>query len=174
MGNLGQELAKIRGFEVVRDNARTAFDVFTDEKGRKHNFPTEIKLPTRADSRSAGYDFYIPKDVTINPGQSVLVFTDVKAYMLEDEVLEIYIRSSLAVKQGIILANSVGVIDASYYSNESNDGNIGIALVNTSGKTVELSAGDRIAQGIFKKYLTVDDGETLNEVRTGGIGSSGK
>lgn len=164
---------KTRGFEVVADQHRTAFNIFTDEKKRQVKFPVNIKLPTRADKSSAGYDFYLPKDVQILPGQKVLIFTDVKAYMQEDEVLELYIRSSLAIKYGLMLSNNVGIIDSSYYSNKGNDGNIGISIVNTSGKTVELKAGERIAQGIFKKFLVTDDDNASGE-RVGGFGSSGK
>ena len=167
-------MSKLRGFEVVRDNARTAKEVFTDEKKRKHEFPIDIKLPTRADVRSAGYDFYLPKDLKLLPMQKTIVWTDVKAFMQPDEVLEIYIRSSLAIKQGVMLSNNVGIVDSSYYGNESNDGNIGIAIVNTTGTTVELKAGERIAQGIFKKFLIADEDNTISSERTGGFGSSGK
>lgn len=165
---------KIRGFEVVKDEARTAYDVFTDEKKKTHKFLSDITLPTRADKGSAGYDFYIPKDITLLPAQKTIIFTDVKAYMQEDEVLKIYIRSSLAIKKGLMLSNNVGIIDASYYENEGNDGNIGIPIVNTSGKAVELVKGDRIAQGIFQKYLEADEDITQSDVRTGGFGSSDK
>ena len=163
-----------RGFEVVREDKRTAFNVFTDEKGVKFNFPKDIKLPTRADKGSAGYDIYLHSDLRLLPMQKTIVFTDIKSYMLPDEVLEIYIRSSLAIKQGLMLSNNVGIVDASYYNNEGNDGNIGIALVNTTGKTIELSAGSRIAQGIFKKFLIVDEDDTSDIIRSGGMGSSGE
>lgn len=167
-------MTKQRGFEVVDDKHRTAFEIFTDEKKRKHQFPLEIKLPTRADGGSAGYDFYLPKDLKLLPMQKTLVFTDVKAYMQPDELLEIYIRSSLAIKKGLMLSNNVGIVDSSYYNNEGNDGNIGIALVNTTGITVELKAGERIAQGIFKKFLVIDEDVVESDKRVGGIGSSGK
>lgn len=167
-------MTKIRGFEVVAEEHKKHFDVFTDEKGIKHNFPKETKLPTRADARSAGYDFYVPKDIQLLPMQKTLVFTDVKAYMQDDEVLQLHIRSSLAVKSGIMLSNSTGIIDASYYNNEGNDGNIGVALVNTTGRTVELKEGDRFAQGIFINYLEADDDKVLAKERVGGVGSSGK
>lgn len=165
---------RLRGFEVVADEHRLAKDIFTDEGKRKHEFLTDITLPTRADEGSAGYDFYLAKDITLLPAQKMLVFTDVKAYMQEDEILYLYIRSSLAVKQGIMLSNNVGIVDSSYYSNKGNDGNIGLALVNTSGRAVALKKGERIAQGIFAKYLVADVDETSKEVRDGGIGSSGK
>ena len=149
-----------RGFEVV------------DIKFRKH-LEVDIQLPTRSDSRSAGYDFYTPVDVTIAPGERCLVWTDVKAYMQDNEVLMLYVRSSIGVKKGIVLSNGTGIIDASYYSNPDNDGRIGISLFNTSDKEVKLLAGERIAQGVFMQYLVADDDAVLNKERIGGFGSSG-
>ena len=167
-------MSKIRRFEEVSKKHKTIFDIFTDEKGSKHKFPKDIKLPTRNDSSSAGYDFYIPKDVELLPRKQTIVLTDVKAYMQEDEVLNIYIRSSLATKHGIQLSNNVGVIDASYYNNPDNDGNIGLCLHNTSGRTVVLEEGSRVAQGIFTKYLITDDDVCTSKERSGGFGSSGE
>jgi dUTP pyrophosphatase len=167
-------MPKIRGFEVVSKDFRTAFNILTDEKKNKISIPVDIKLPARADERSAGYDFYAPKDVQILPNHTVVFFTDVKAYMQPDEVLKIYIRSSLAIKKGLVLSNGVGIIDSSYYNNPDNDGNIAMAIKNTSGTAVTIAAGDRIAQGIFVKYLTADEDTKLNTERTGGIGSSGE
>jgi len=174
MGNLEQELTKLRGFEEVQEEHKAHHTVYTDEKKKKVIFPKEVKLPKRADEKSAGYDFYMPCDLTLSPMQKTIVFTDVKAYMQEDELLQIYIRSSLAIKQGLMLSNNVGIIDSSYYNNKGNDGNIGIALVNTTGKTIQLKEGDRIAQGVFIKFLTIDMEELLDTKRTGGMGSSGK
>ena len=152
---------KTRGFEIVDENFRK-------------NIDTSIQLPVRGDSRSAGYDFYTPIDIALQPGERKLIWTDVKAYMLDEEVLLIYIRSSIGVKHGIVLSNGTGIIDASYYNNEKNDGNIGISLYNTSDKIVNIAAGERIAQGIFMQYLTADDDNVLNKTRAGGFGSSGK
>jgi dUTP pyrophosphatase len=85
----------------------------------------------------------------------------------------LYVRSSVGVKKGIVLSNGTGIIDASYFSNKSNDGNIGLALYNTSDKEVVLEAGERIAQGLFMNYLVTDNDEVLNAQRVGGFGSSG-
>ena len=73
-----------------------------------------------------------------------------------------------------MLKNTTGIIDADYYGNESNDGNIGLALYNTGDEAVVIQKGDRLVQGIFIKYLTVDNDSYINDERTGGIGSSGK
>ena len=100
-----------------------------------------IELPKRATKGSAGYDFYSPVDVVIQPGERCLVWTDVKSYMQENEVLMLYVRSSIGVKKGVVLSNGTGIIDSSYYSNPGNDGNIGISLFNTSDKEVHILAG---------------------------------
>lgn len=131
------------------------------------------KLPTQADVQSAGYDFYLPENVTLPPGKVTLVFTDVKVYMPSDAVLFVTIRSSLA-KQGILLANAPGVIDASYVDNPTNEGNIGLLLYNTTSLPITLDAGSRVAQGICLNFLKAQGAEVLKKERTGGFGSSGK
>lgn len=151
---------KVRGFEVVNDEKR------------KHK--TNINLPIRADRGSAGYDFYSPISVDIAPSEKTTIWTDVKSYMAKDEVLKVYPRSSMGIKHNVSLANTVGIIDSSYYNNPDNDGNIGICIVNNSKEVYSISEGDRIGQGIFQKYLVADDDNVLNEERTSGIGHSGK
>jgi len=130
-----------------------------------------IVLPMRQTKKSAGYDFYLPYDVTISVGKNCIVKTGVKVMLEEDEVLEIYIRSSMAIKKGLMLVNQVGIIDADYYNNADNDGHIMIAIFNSSDCDVCLKKGDRIAQGVFKKYLITCDDDTSN-CRSGGIGST--
>ena len=147
-----------RGFEVVRDKHRTA--------------DGEIKLPVRSDTRSAGYDFYSPVDIVIPPNESRLFFTDVKAYMEDYEVLMLYVRSSMG-KKHVVIANGTGIIDASYYNNPDNDGNIGFRLLNLGKEDYVIRKGDRIGQGVFMKYLITDDDNATGD-RTGGFGSSGK
>lgn len=148
-----------RGFQVVVD------------EHRKHP-DAEIQLPVRGDSRSAGYDIRIPVSVTLKPNERVLVFTDIKAYMQDDEELELHVRSSIGIKKGIILSNITAIIDSSYYGNITNDGNLGLALWNTSDKEVTLEAQERVCQGIFKKYLVADNDVCLQAERIGGIGST--
>lgn len=152
-------MEKIRGFEAVVEEMR---------KGTM-----DYILPVRGSSKSAGYDISSPIDVVIEPHSSVLVWTNIKAYMLQDEVLEVYIRSSSAIKRNLMLKNLVGIIDADYYSNTGNDGNIGVCLYNMSDEVVVIEKGQRICQGIFKKYLIADDDVCLKNERTGGVGSTG-
>lgn len=164
-----------RGFEIVKESERKNFEEGTIA-GKKRKVYHDITLPQRADVRSAGYDFFAPKDIDILPGHKLILWTDVKAYMGDDEVLELYPRSSMGIKKGLMLSNTVGVIDSSYYNNEGNDGNIGLPLLNTSGVAIKIKAGERIVQGIFKQYLVAENGnpEESEKGRTGGLGSTGK
>ena len=131
-----------------------------------------LVLPKRSTKNSAGYDFISPVKVEIEPNKIYLIPTGVKASMQEDEVLQLYIRSSLGIKKGIVLANQVGIIDSDYYNNESNEGHIFIALENQSEETFILEKGSAFAQGLFMKFLKVsNEVETMKE-RVGGIGSS--
>ena len=148
----------VRGFEIV-----SAYE----GKG--------IALPLRGTAASAGYDLSAAESVVIAPGDMAMVPTGVKAYMEPDEVLYIHIRSSLAVKRQLVLMNSVGVVDADYYNNPDNEGHIFIALWNRGKEAVTLKAGERLAQGVFMKYLLAD-GDTAGkgQDRQGGFGSTGK
>ena len=131
-------------------------------------------MPVRKTCASAGYDIAAAENVCLQPGEMALIPTGLKAYMQPDEYLAIHIRSSLAVKQRLVLANSQGIIDADYYNNPDNEGHILIALINGGSQDVVVSTGMRIAQGIFCKYLLTDqEDSTGKEERTGGIGSTG-
>lgn len=157
--------------ELVEDNKlKRGFEI-VNEEFRKHP-NVEIQLPTRGSKISAGYDFYLPYDLILQPGEKTCVWSDVKAYMQEGEVLMLHVRSSIGIKKGLMLSNITGVIDADYYNNPNNDGNIGIALYNYSNETVELKHGERICQGVFIPFLVADNGNTDKE-RVGGIGSTG-
>lgn len=144
------------------------FEVVKDEHRKNSG---DIKLPTRSSEHSAGYDFYSPINAIIQPNESVMIWTDVKAYMYWDNALILIPRSSMG-KHPIMIANSVGLIDADYYSNKDNDGNIGFRLLNIGKTPYEIKVGDRIGQGIFVRYGTVDNDNTTTK-REGGFGSSG-
>lgn len=131
-----------------------------------------IHIPERKTRRSAGYDIESAADMELLPGKTCIVPTGLKAYMKDDEYLAIHIRSSMGIKKGILLSNSTGIIDSDYYNNEDNEGHIMIALRNLSDKTFVIHKGDRLAQGIFCKYLVASDDKAVGE-RKGGIGSTG-
>jgi dUTP pyrophosphatase len=149
----------IRGFQEVAEQHKKV--------------KSSTKMPQRSDKKSAGYDFYSKDEITLAPFQFYTFWTDVKAYMRENEVLEVYIRSGLGCK-GLRLRNCTGIIDSSYFENPDNDGNIGLCIVNESGKDFRINIGDRLAQGIFKTYLVADNDSTIHTERQGGFGSSGQ
>ncbi len=130
-----------------------------------------IILPKRQTKYSAGYDFYVAADTVIKAHSIALIPTGIKAYMEGDEVLKIYIRSSIPKKRGLTLANNVGIIDSDYYENPDNDGHIMIQVFNITDNDVVVKKDERIAQGIFQKYLLADDDITDSQ-RIGGFGST--
>lgn len=132
-----------------------------------------VRLPQRKTRHSAGYDLEAAEEVTVQPGQVALVPTGLKAYMGEGEVLLLAVRSSLAVKRRLALANGIGVIDADYADNPDNEGHILVAVVNLGTEPVTIARGERVAQGIFVNYLTVA-GDQPGGQRVGGIGSTGR
>ena len=128
-------------------------------------------MPVRGTVNSAGYDLYAPHGATIGPGETVLFKLGVRAFMQPDEVLMLHVRSSVGIKKGLILANATGVIDSDYYGNESNGGEICVCLRNVSDKPCYIAQGEKIAQGVFMKYLIADN-DTTQAKRTGGVGST--
>ena len=131
-----------------------------------------IRLPARATSGSAGYDFFTPVPLTLDPGESMKVPTGVRAEIDAGWVLQIFPRSSLGFKFRLQLNNTVGIIDSDYFYSD-NEGHMFIKITNDSreGKTVELGQGAGFAQGIFIPYgITVDD--ECSDVRNGGFGST--
>ena len=153
-------MEKTRGFEIAKG---------FEDKG--------IKLPVRKTKYSAGYDVEAAEDVVIPSFKKgmkpTLVKTGIKAYMEEDEMLLLYNRSSNPGKKGLILANSVGVIDKDYYGNPDNDGHIMFAFFNVKEEDIEIKKGDVVGQAIFQKYLVTDDDVAEGE-RVGGFGSTNK
>ena len=135
---------KTRGFEVAKG---------FEDKG--------INLPERKTKYSAGYDIEAAEDIIIpafKPGiNPSFIKTGLKAYMQDDEYLMLCNRSSNPGKRGLVLANSVGIIDSDYYENPDNDGHFMFAYYNFFDHDVEIKKGDVVGQAIFMKYLTVDN-----------------
>lgn len=131
-------------------------------------------MPVRATEFSAGYDLCVINDSpkTIRPGETYIFDTGVKVHMEKDEVFQIYIRSSVGIKRNLILSNCVPIIDADYPDT------IKLAITNVGQFAQIVDTNERIAQGIFTKYLVVDGEEKAEkkpkEKRKGGIGSTNK
>ena len=153
-------MEKLRGFEIAKG--------WEDKK---------INLPKRSTKYAAGYDVEAAEDTVIpafKPGvKPTLVPTGLKAYMQDDEMLCLYNRSSNPKKKGLVLANSVGIVDKDYYGNSDNDGHIMYAFWNFKDEEIKVEKGERIGQAIFQKYLVADNDVAGGE-RTGGFGSTDK
>lgn len=159
--------------------------------------PNKIIMPRRATSCSAGYDICACVSITIpsiwrvisqtNTPQDLiykkdwltqfvkptLVPTGIKVKMPRDNALFLYNRSSNPLKRGLVLANGVGVIDADYYNNPSNEGEIFGSFYNFSPSDYTIHDGDVIMQGVFKDYLLADNDNATGQ-RYGGFGSTDK
>ena len=145
---------RIRGFELVS------------------SFKNKNLLPKRETAHAAGYDLKVAERTVIAPKEIKLVPTGVKAYMQAGEVLYLYDRSSNPRKKGLVLINSVGVIDGDYYGNPGNEGHIFAQMQNITDQEVVLEEEDRIVQAVFSPFLLTDNDEA-DGVRTGGFGSTG-
>ncbi len=151
-------MEKVRGFEIAKGY---------ENKG--------INLPERKTKFSAGYDMEAAEDVIIpsfrKGSNPTFIKTGVKAYMGDNEYLMLANRSSNPKKKGLILANSVGIIDKDYYENPDNDGDIIFAFYNIKEEDVEIKKGDIIGQAIFMPFLVADN-DKADGIRVGGFGST--
>ncbi len=158
----------------MRKFERISYKQFKKDISDDKELYNSIVLPTRSTSSSAGYDIRSMTHDIIKPGESKVFKTGLKVIMESDEALLIFDRSSFGYKYNVSLANSVGVIDSDFYNNPENEGHFSVKLINHGDKDLEINIGDRIAQGIFMKYLVVDDEKEIKNKRKGGIGSTGK
>lgn len=149
-----------RGFEIAKG--------FEDKN---------INIPVRKTKYSAGYDIEAAEDTIIPSFKKgvapTLIKTGLKAYMKEDEYLMLCNRSSNPKKKGLVMANSVGIIDKDYYGNPDNDGHFMFSFFNIKDEDVVIKKGEAIGQAIFQKYLTIDNDQAEGE-RIGGFGSTSK
>ena len=153
-------MERIRGFEVAN-----GFENYN------------LTMPIRKTEKSAGYDVCAAEDTIIPPfsfnSKPTLIKTGIKAYMPKDEYLMLCNRSSNPFKKGLVLANSIGIIDSDYYSNKDNDGAFAYAFYNFFSEPLEIKKGEVIGQAIFCKYYTTDNDNATGE-RLGGFGSTSK
>lgn len=131
-------------------------------------------LPKRQTKYSAGYDFRAAEDAVVTDTiEPVLVHTGVKVKLGKKQVLLIANRSSNPVKRGLMLANGIGVIDADYYNNPKNEGEIMGMFYHLGLGQYKIHRGDRIMQGIVVNY-EIAENDQANGKRLGGIGSTGE
>ena len=158
----------------MRKFEKISYEQFKKDISSDLELYNSYNLPKRSTKGSAGYDFGSIMDFTLKPGEIKKIPLGIKASMNSDEVLFLIVRSSMGFKYNVRMCNQVGVIDSDYYGNLDNEGHIFIKLENHGDKDYVVKKGDKIIQGIFIKYLTVDEEEKINNARTSGIGSTDK
>ena len=132
----------------------------------------DIKLPERSTLNSAGYDFFALENIIFLPETITRVFTGVKCELMSNQVLILANRSSNPSKKGLVLLNGIGVIDADYYGNPDNDGEIAFEFYNMLDEVVEIKKEEKLGQGLILKFDKVEDDYVTN-VRKSGWGSTG-
>lgn len=132
----------------------------------------DIRLPKRATSGSAGYDFYSTATIELKPNETTRIPSGIRVRMDKGYVLNLYPRSSFGLKYQMSLLNTVGIIDSDYYFAE-NEGHIIIGIVNRGDQTMRINIGERFVQGLFGAYYLALEADVVNK-RSGGFGSSGK
>lgn len=130
-------------------------------------------VPTYGTACAAGADLYalLDGDITINPGETVLIHTGIAMQIPDGYGAFIFARSGIATKRGLAPANKVGVIDSDYR------GEIMVPIHNHSGAVQQIASGERVAQMVIMPYITADfvECDSLDETERaeGGFGSTG-
>ncbi len=148
---------------------KISFEQFQKEIKDDKELYDEYILPKRKTKYSAGYDFFAIEDFEIQPGERKKIPTGYRAKFLNDEVLMLFVRSSMGFKYNVRMTNQVGIIDADYFDNKETFGHMYISLQNEGSKVFKVKKGESYAQGIFLKYLTC--GEEVDNIRNGWTGS---
>ena len=130
-----------------------------------------VPLPKYETAGAAGFDLAASVDMTVAPGQVVLVPTGLVIAVPEGHVLGVFARSSTPLKRGLMVANGVGLVDSDYRGPADE---IKIEVVNFTQAPVQVRRGDRLAQGVVLKFERADwlEGEAAAVTR-GGFGSTG-
>ena len=150
---------------------KISFEQFKKDVKDNQALYDSYNLPKRTTTYAAGYDFESLIDFDLNPGENIKIPLGIKVYMESDEVFLLLVRSSMGFKYNVRMCNQVGIIDADYVDNDENEGHMWIKLYNEGEKVFSIKKGDRIAQGIFIKYLRTDD-DLIGQPRKGGLGST--
>ena len=144
-------------------------NVFTEPYAQEY---VNIKIPKRATSGSAGYDFFAPFDFSLVPGATIKIPTGIRCILKEGFVLKEYPRSGLGFKYRVRLDNTVGIIDSDYYKSD-NEGHIFIKITNEGQQILEVKQGEAFCQGIIVEHFYAEEDE-VTEQRNGGFGSTSK
>lgn len=158
--------------KISKEQFSKDFNISVDYSIRGFEMYDDLKLPKRATTGSAGYDFFAPYDIEILPRQTALIPTGIRVILDDDKFLAIYPRSGLGFKYKMQLWNTIPVIDADY-SGSDNEGHVWVKFYNDSpdGKTIEIKEGEAMCQGVIQQFFKTED-DNADGVRNGGFGST--
>ena len=155
---------------IVAEFEKVSIEQFNKDLNGLDGSYDEVKIPCRATSGSAGYDFYSPVDIVLKPMETVKIPTGIRCKIKDGYVLSLYPRSSLGFKFQMALLNTTGIIDSDYY-NADNEGHIIAGIINRGDKNLVIKKGDRFIQGLFTAYYLALEEENT-KLRHGGFGST--
>ncbi len=153
---------------------KISFEQFKKDCSDDEELYNNFSLPKRSTKYSAGYDFFSLYDFILKPNESKKIPTGIKFNMNTDEMLMLVVRSSMGFKYNVRMCNQIGIFESDYYNNPNNEGHAWLKLQNEGDKDYIVKKGDAICQGIFIKFLTIDNEEEIKNERKGGLGSTNK
>ena len=159
---------------MARYFEKISFEQFKKDVEDNKELYESYSLPKRSTKYSAGYDFFSIYDFVLKPGEIKKIPTGIKVNMGHDEMMMLLIRSSMGFKYNVRMCNQVGIFESDYYNNPSNEGHAWLKIQNEGTADYVVKKGDAICQGIFTKFLRVDDEEEIINERQGGLGSTNK
>lgn len=156
----------------MRRFEKISFEQFKKDIKDDKKLYESYSLPVRKTKLAAGYDLEILEDFVLEPGECIKIPTGVKFCCEPDECFMIIVRSGVGFKYNVRLTNQVGLIDADYYNNPKNEGHMWLSIQNHGTEAFYGKKGDAVCEGVFLKYLTVDNEEEILNERNGGLGST--
>lgn len=132
----------------------------------------QIQLPKRKTVHSVGYDIQTPNGISLKPHQSVIIPTGLRVNINKGYWMGMIVRSSLGFKKQTMLSNNLACVESDYYFAD-NEGHLMVSLINLGESPIHIDSWDAIAQAIFFQQLYAEEDE-VTEIRTGGIGSTGR
>jgi len=157
---------------MARFFEKISFKQFSEDVEDNIELYEAYTLPKRSTNHSAGYDFFSLYDFVLKPGEIKKIPTGIKIAMNEDEMLMLVIRSSMGFKYNVRMCNQIGIFESDYYNNPNNEGHAWLKLQNEGDIDYVVKKGEAICQGIFNKFLTIDNELEINNERKGGLGST--
>ena len=134
-----------------------------------------IKLPERATKCSAGYDFFLPFDISLKAGEEITIPTGIRFWSKKDYAMLFMSKSGLGSRNRLQLNTAISIIESDYFYSD-NEGHLLARIIHDSRKKddiLNLSAGKGYLQGVFVRF-GITKSDRASGKRNGGFGSTNK